>query len=148
MADPFANSAGGTGRSFGNALIIQERASVSAPSGPDDERRGGVIFFDFGTARIDLLSLFYLDGEEGFSVEANMSELDSGDGTDDQFTLLDFSSKADAKGISRFAVVFNGSGAIGEIEVGLSAVPVPAGLPLLLTAFGAFAVLRRKRKAA
>ena len=70
------------------------------------------------------------------------NESDTGnDPANNEFTVLDF---AGATG-DKLEVVFSRSGAIGEIEV--SAVPVPAGLPLLLGGIGAFAWMKRRKKA-
>jgi hypothetical protein len=132
-------------RNFGSALIIQERVN-KASAIPDDERAGGSITFTFDKA-IDLLSLDYLDGEEGASVFANMSQIGgfgSGISGDNLFVTLGFG--ADAMGITQFRVDFLGSGAIGAFDVQLSAVPIPASLPLLLAGLGGLGYMGRRRR--
>ena len=134
-------------RDFGNALIIQEGGNANTP---DDEGQGGSITFIFDQA-IDLLGLIYLDGEKGASVWANMQEVGAaaaGVAEDNEFQIIDLSGSSETLGITRFEVVFNGSGAIGELDIQVSAVPLPASLGFLMAGLGGLGLLRRKRNAA
>lgn len=135
---------------FGNALIVQENAT----GGPDDNASGGTLTFSF-LSDVVLDELFLLDSATGTiaTLFANGSivssftltsgnESDTGNNPDNnEFTLLDFGG---AKG-DTLKVVFADSGAVGQIEV--SAIPVPAGLPLLLGGLGAFAWMKRRKQA-
>ncbi|WP_298836487.1 VPLPA-CTERM sorting domain-containing protein [uncultured Roseobacter sp.] len=137
-------------RDFGNALIVQENAT----GGPDDNGSGGTLTFAF-LNDVSLGELFLLDSEIGTMATlfsggdivssftlTGLNESDTGNSsTDNEFTLLDFGG---ATG-DTLQVVFSRSGAVGQIEV--SAVPVPAGLPLLLGGLGAFAWMRRRKQA-
>lgn len=148
LIGPFTNVANTADqRDFDNALIIQE--NVDDRGGiPDDEADGGSITFTFENA-IDLISIIFLDGEEGFQVNSGGSSLGSlgpGNSGDRQFAEVMFG--ANATNISEFTVNFGGSGAIGSFDANLSAVPVPAALPMLLLGLGGLGALRRRRKAA
>ncbi|WP_300029168.1 VPLPA-CTERM sorting domain-containing protein [uncultured Roseobacter sp.] len=137
-------------RDFGNALIVQENAT----GGPDDLASGGVLTFSF-LSDIFLDELFLLDSAAGTvatlladgNIVASFTLTDDNDSdtgqsaTNNKFTLLDFGG---ATG-DTLVVDFEDSGAIGQIEI--SAVPVPAGLPLLLGGMGAFAWMKRRKKA-
>ncbi len=147
----FVNSADANDvRDFGNILIIQERANL-ADSVADDERAGGAITFVFDRA-IDLLSLDYLDGERGARISAGNNEtlgvLNNGQSGDNQFTSFDFAGLDAAQGITRFRIDFVGSGAIGAFDAAVSAVPVPAALPLMLLGLGGLGALRRRKTTA
>lgn len=134
-------------RGFGNALIIQERPNL-AEGIPDDERAGGSIQFRFDNA-IDLTSIIYLDGEEGYDVTSGgtlLGSLGSGISGDNLFAEVSFGTNA--TNITEFTVVFNGSGAIGSFDANVSAVPIPAALPLMLLGLGGLGALRRRKKAA
>ncbi|WP_375230825.1 VPLPA-CTERM sorting domain-containing protein [Roseobacter sp. S98] len=137
-------------RGFGNALIVQENAT----GGPDDNGSGGTLTFSF-LSEVALGELFLLDSEVRTSAtlfsgdDVVLSFILNDDNESDtnntannnEFTLLDF---AGARG-DTLEVVFSRSGAVGQIEV--SAVPVPAGLPLLVGGLGAFAWMRRRKQA-
>lgn len=129
-------------RSFGNALIIQEDAGTASAI-PDDEAGGGTITFTFDNA-IDLISLILLDGEEDVFVTVDGQQVgataSSGDNLFDTILFGDA-----ARGVTEFTVNFGGSGALGEFEA-ISAVPLPATLPLAVFAFGALGVIARKRR--
>ncbi len=146
LLNPFTNAIDSNDvRTFGNALIIQEGGGASTP---DDEAQGGTIRFVFDQA-IDLLGAIYLDGERGASINAQMQQVGvfaAGVAGDNEFQELDLSGSDLTKGIFAFEVVFNGSGAIGELDIELAAVPLPAGLPLLLAGLGGIALVRRNRK--
>ena len=132
-------------RDFGNILIIQERANL-ASSIADDERSGGAITFIFDQA-INLLSLDYLDGERGAVISTGNSILGAlgrNVNGDNEFTSFDFAGLSDAAGITQFRVDYVGSGAIGAFDATLAAVPLPAGLPLMLLGLGGLGVMRRR----
>lgn len=154
-ADPdlegdFSNSNGsGEMRDLGSALIIQERASL-ADDIADDERAGGVITFFFDKA-IDLLGLTYLDGEAGASVFANMTEVGTVAANvagDNDFTDVDMTGIPSTLGITQFRVVFNGSGAIGSLDIEVAAVPLPAAFGFLLAGLGGLGLIRRGKTTA
>lgn len=154
-ADPdlegdFSNSNGsGEVRDFGSALIIQERASLASDIA-DDERAGGSITFFFDKA-IDLLGLTYLDGERGASVFAIMTEVGSvaaGVAGDNEFTDVDLTGNSLTLGITEFRVVYNGSGAIGSLDIQVAAVPLPAAFGFLLAGLGGLGLIRRGKNAA
>ncbi|MEM9796087.1 MAG: VPLPA-CTERM sorting domain-containing protein [Pseudomonadota bacterium] len=148
LQGPFTNTADGNDiRAFGNALIVQERAGL-ASGNADDERRGGKITFSFDQA-IDLISLIYLDGEEALTVTAPgltdpLGGIAAGIGGDNLFTELVFAGPNNT-GLTGFSVTLDGSGALGGFEAQLSAVPLPAALPMLLLGAGAFAAFGRRR---
>lgn len=136
-------------RSFGNALIVQENPAVNGVFLPDDDGRGGSIAFAFDSL-ISLDSVFLLDtvvgasvtllkGGDTVSVLSTIFNADTNNATrPNLYTFVDFEGAIG----DEFIVNFNGkSGAIGEIQV--SAVPLPATLPLLLGAIGAFGLFRR-----
>ena len=136
-------------QNFGKALIIQERAGVASAI-PDDEGRGGIITFSFDN-KIDLLGVTYLDGEKGAIVNsANdlLGSFGSGVSGDNKFVDLDLTASADAYGITGFSVQYNGSGAIGALDLQVSAVPLPAGLPLLAAGLIGLGYARSQRKKA
>lgn len=149
LEGPFTNSDGsGEVRGFGKALIIQERPNLASAIA-DDERAGGAVTFVFDTF-IDLFGISFLDGEEGATVTALMQDVGgfgSGVSGDNLFTDIDLGGSGGVQGISQFKVTYNGSGAIGALDIRVSAVPLPAGLPLLLAGLGGLAALRRKRTA-
>lgn len=133
-------------RDFGNALILQERGA----SNPDDAARGGQIIFSFDSL-VSLTRIFILDGNDngptGVSLFLNSSLSPVAThlgGGNRQFEIHEFDPNTV---VSQLTVDFAGSGAIGQF--GFAAVPVPASLPLLLTALGGFAwAARRRRKTA
>ncbi|WP_299549464.1 VPLPA-CTERM sorting domain-containing protein [uncultured Tateyamaria sp.] len=150
LTSPFTNAEDSSDRrGFGNALIVQENAT----GGPDDVVGGSLIFnFD---ALWSFASLFLLDAEVGTSAtlfngsdEVMSFTLNSGNESEtgsnprnNEFTLLGF---AGAVG-DTLRIDFAGSGALGEFEV--SAVPLPAGLSLLLAGLGALVLVRRRQTA-
>ncbi|MEO0667087.1 MAG: VPLPA-CTERM sorting domain-containing protein [Pseudomonadota bacterium] len=157
LANPFTNSVDPTDtRRFDNALIVQE----NNPGTPDDAV-GGSLTFEF-TSILALTDIYLLDTEAGSFVELFLdgisvdkldvtAALDSDTNntlTNNEFTLLDFEG---AQG-NKLVVSFLKSGALGEFEAAVvppntPAVPLPAGLPLLLAGLGAFAVMRRTKRA-
>ncbi len=128
----------------GNVLIIQTDAG-----NPDDDADGGTIRFDFDTA-VNFTSFRIFDGAAidvsstsggffaGFVPEPTV-------GGSNLYGQFDVSGLFD--NIFDLTFTFKGSGAIDDLNV--TAVPVPAALPLLLGAFGALGYVgRRRRKAA
>lgn len=155
IQSPFA-LAGSTDRTqerrFGNAIIVQENQAVNGVFLPDDDGTGGFIEFAFDNA-VTLDRVFLLDTVVGASVTlfdqgvlvgslSTVLDADTGNNPNNNlYTFLDFDG---AQG-DRFVVDFNGkSGAIGEFEATLAAVPLPASLPLLLAGFGALGLMRRR----
>lgn len=151
LTSPFTNAEDSTDRRrFGNALIVQENAT----GGPDDVV-GGTLIFNFGSLW-NFASVFLLDAEVGtmatlfngtdevrsFTLDRTNESETGNNRRNNEFTLLGF---AGAVG-DRLQIDFAGSGAIGEFEI--SAVPLPAGLPLLLAGLGAFVWVRRRQQVA
>ncbi|MEM6564239.1 MAG: VPLPA-CTERM sorting domain-containing protein [Pseudomonadota bacterium] len=137
-------------RDFGNSLIVQENDS----GGPDDNGTGGTLIFEF-MKLISLSSVYLLDAEEettatlyrdgnivlSFTLDETNESDTNNNPNNNEFTFLDF---GDARG-DELVVTFARSGAVGELEA--SIVPVPAGLPLLLGGIGAFAWVKRRKRA-
>lgn len=150
LTSPFRNAEDRSDRrGFGNALIVQENAT----GGPDDAVGGSLIFnFD---ALWSFASLFLLDAEVGttatlfngrdevasFTLDRTNESETGSNRNNNEFTLLGF---AGAIG-DTLRIDFAGSGALGEFEV--TAVPLPAGLPLLLAGLGTLVWVRRRQTA-
>ncbi len=127
--------------SFGNALILQEKNA----SLPDDAVNGGAITFLFDNP-VALTALFILDGADNSPNGATvfLDDIFFGNGFgggDNEFQRISFDA---GTVVNSFTVDFAGSGAIGRF--GATVVPVPAALPLMLTAFGALGFLAHRRK--
>lgn len=151
LTSPFSNAEDSTHRrSFGNALIVQENDS----GGPDDAV-GGSLILSFHSLW-SFASVFLLDADVGtvatvfngddvvrsFTLDSTNESDTSNNRLNNEFTLLGF---AGAVG-DRLRIDFSGSGALGEFEI--SAVPLPAGLPLMLAGLGAFVWMRRRQHVA
>lgn len=150
LASPFTNSVDPLdSRGFGNALIVQE--NPGDPIVPDDVV-GGTLIFSFGS-NVSIGDLFLLDTEEESFVslllggetvltltvdDTNQSDTN---GPPNAFTALDFGGAIG----DQLVISFSASGALGEFDA--SPVPLPAGLPLLLGGIGAFAWMKRRKKA-
>ena len=141
LRGPFTNAAGDRLRP-GNVLIISEDNDASDP---DDERRGGTITFMFDTL-VDILGFDAFDdvslvvtADTGASTSVNLAN-------DREFASIALN------WLGVRSVTFDlgiQSGAIDNIDFAVSAVPLPAALPLMLGAFGGLGMLsRRRRKAA
>ncbi len=130
---------------FDNVLILQENSGGALF--PNDDASGGTItltltgggrFVWKGASAID-------DGVFTFSTLADgqlgQVSIPGENGTG----RATFKSSILKVGDS-ITLAYSGSGGIDSLE--LQAVPVPAALPFLLTGFGAFAAIRRRRKAA
>jgi len=145
--------------SFGNAVIVQEKGS----SIPDDQAGGGFLEFVFATL-VGITHVDLLDVEEGTTVElfdgtgglldtmtggvnsSGLTGLNPPTGPVNQFKRFAFA----VDGVKTLLVTFEGSGAVGEIEVfgtdgQTGTIPVPFGLPLLASAFGLAALIRHRR---
>lgn len=137
LAAPFTNGSGGT-LSPGKVLIISEDGDSSDP---DDEGRGGKITFNFDR----------LVRVTGFDVFDDVSLVASTLGGDMVSVVLGadnmFSSVAVSwNNVTSLTFDFGRqSGAIDNIQI--SAVPLPAGLPMLVAGLGGLFLHRRRKKA-
>lgn len=158
----------------GNVLIIAERLTDSNNDGfvdvPDDNASGGTFTFDFGQT-VDFLGFNGID----FTDAGSFLQVDLFSGATNIFSFLvddDASANPDilanvsdniafglfenvfgadgVSGVTSAQITLGGSGAIDGLEFALSEVPVPAALPLMLSAlgFGGFVSRRRKAKLA
>lgn len=143
LAGPFDDANDGdliTDRSFGNALIIQEFGSPLI----DDEGQGGRMTLSFnqpvtlGTiSMLDIDSLVEIFVNGGSTAVASGKTALHGLPNDGPNQWLGF--VLGIEDVTDVDVVFNGSGALGEFSFdpkSVSAVPLPAGLPLLLAGVG------------
>lgn len=150
LESPFSDANGVLpSRNFGNALIVQEPGSVL---GDDQAAPGGQLVFTFDRA-VDLDSIVILDAEEGGQVRITgvpggaglLTGIPSGVSGDNEFQFL---TTPNGQGLNAFTVLFNGSGAVGELDISVVPVPLPASLPLLAFGLGAIGFMRKRRKAA
>lgn len=130
----------------GGVLVIAENDLSGSRDLPDDNSNGGSITFDFVQA-VTLESFSVFDDATITVVTADATFVADvpGDGESDSFLIGD----------DRFAGVTSltfdfgtASGAIDDIVVSLTAVPLPAGLPLMLVGLGALGIARSRKKAA
>ena len=124
----------------GNILIISED---NDSSDPDDSARGGKIKVDFGTAaNITSVMTLALDVDETVTVSAVLDnviqEVIALNGPNGTSALAFF---APATQADMLIFDFHGSAAIGNIDY--TVVPVPAALPLLLSALAMVGFSRR-----
>lgn len=136
----------------GNVLIVQERdtfdGSVFDPA--DDNASGGELIFSFNKV-IELVSVtildierdrnidFFLDGTELTQSDTSIDGV-SGDNLFELFAPENFASGR--------LLRFDASTSFAIDNISVNVVPLPAGLPLLLTGLGGLALIRRRRKAA
>lgn len=125
-----------------NVLIISEDGDTSDP---DDNASGGQIKFIFDQI-VDFDFFRVYDDVDNFVVRSNKGDVSTP-------VTLDFDNQwarvdTGFVGITELTFDFGtSSGAIDDLRVNLSTVPVPASLPLLLAGFGALGfVARRKAK--
>lgn len=154
LAGPFddANDADlVTDRSFGNALIIQEGGTSTLI---DDEGQGGSMIISF-SAPVTLGEVAMLDIDSATNVFINGSDTAIATGQ----TLLHglpgdgpnqwYGFDLNISNVSELKLQFQGSGALGEFSFtadDVSAVPLPAGFPLLLGGAAALAMVKRRRQ--
>lgn len=141
----------------GNVLIIQENDNCNALTctTPDDEgsRPGGQFTFEFDQA-VTLNSIDFFDvelpeagpGEDNrislFDINGGLIALNfftPDTGGDNQWARTFFG----VEGVARIVINMGGSGAIDNIDV--TVVPVPAALPLFLTALGGLGFMRKRK---
>lgn len=136
----------------GNVLIIQDPGQDSKI--PNDANRGGKITFDFEKPTT-LRRIAILDnddaGENGggaflqiFRKDGSSSELEVPTGGDNLLSTRAFGNLG--KDAIKLVVNFPGSGAIASLT--LAPVPVPAALPLLLSAIAWLGWIVRRRRPA
>ncbi len=130
----------------GNVLIIQDPSVAPAPG---DSGAGGSITFDFENATT-LTQLTLLDNDNGPGISLELFKEGVGAptvvtpalGADNLLQIIAFG--AEGIGIIKLVVNFPSSGAVAS----LTTVPIPAALPLLLSALAWLGwVARRKRTA-
>lgn len=136
----------GTPKDFGKVLIIQEnnRRFRDGRFKPDDNAGGGVMTFRFDQ-RIRFDSVDILDVEEpGVDVflDGVLIGDSVGESADHRFAAFRYSDPIYGHELK---FVFQGSGALDNLVV--SNVPLPATAVLMLTAFGAFGLGVRLRRA-
>jgi len=135
----------------GNVLIVEEFFSDPLPDplpAPDDNGRGGVLTFEFDTSVLFSGVTFIDDGTLDILGSLNGGDLfhigtiDNG-GSSRFDNVLQSALFAETR-VDRLVFDF-GSDSGGIDDVIVSAVPLPAGLMLLLTGLGGFALARRRK---
>lgn len=143
------NSSGDT-YDGGNALMIA--TGTSTETNPNDHGGGGTIVFAFQQDVI-FSGITLIDGENNqqISVTTNLGTLPppldipvvQGDDMFDVYVLNP------SVTVNTITVNFGGSGALDRLVLenpNFQAIPVPAGLPLLVSGIGVFGLLRSRRK--
>lgn len=128
-----------------NILIISEDGDQDDP---DDNGSGGTITFKFDKL-VDFASFRVFDDVDGFVVTSNNGDISTPISldNDNQWAKVN----TGFTGVRSLTFDFkSASGAIDNLKVTLSPVPVPAALPLLLAGVGAlgFAGRRKRSKSA
>ncbi len=146
-----------SGADFGNGFVpaqgnvlIRQQPSIGAPG---DTAAPGTIRFDFSDP-VRLVSIALLDNDNEPGITLNIFRhnevlpsttiLRPDVGFDNFFETFVFA--GDATWVTALEVVFPSSGAIAALSV--SPVPLPAALPLLLTALGWLGWVARRRRSA
>ncbi|MBM7069139.1 VPLPA-CTERM sorting domain-containing protein [Actibacterium sp. 188UL27-1] len=127
----------------GKILIVSEDGDASDP---DDNGTGGKITFNFDQA-IRFTGFDVLDDVTNFKVTSDTGESISGLSLDYDNQFQSFSGLGWA-GVTSLTFDFGAaSGAIDNISFEVSAVPLPASLPLLLAGFAAVGFVSRRQRA-
>lgn len=134
---------------LGNLLIIAEdivdSEADSIVDDPDDEARGGTIFFDFELLQNTAGSIVLVDIEE----KNGSVQFYKDGGLVDSITIPNLSNNSvqkltwDEVEFDQLRVNFTGSGAVGPVEL-TNFIPEPASFALV--ALGGLAVLRRRSR--
>lgn len=131
----------------GNVLILQEQRPSPVP---DDDGQGGTITFTLlsGPAFRLLGASAVDDGRFSFSTPVDGLLGTISLSSDNQTGRTTFGSPSSLIGVGgTFSVAYSGSGGVDSLVI--SAVPIPAALPLLVGALGGLGfVARRRRRAA
>lgn len=166
LSSPFPPASGSddqTDRSFGNALILSEDPIGDASGDPltfpdpDDNAGGGMITLSFNTPVV-LQGFAGLDIEErrgmGFSVAVDGTDVPGLQNLsvdqDGQYLSVDLLARNLFVLGSDYKFTFTSSGALDDVVFSVPSnieeIPLPAGLPLLLTGLGLFGWLGARRK--
>jgi len=149
LSSPFPNSDGGADLDAGLALIFNETDNLGA-SGPNDDPSGAKITFSF-TRAVKLLGLDLLDlgdGNEnqGLTIKADGIVILSGAIVGANGEYRSFVPTLTGIFAKEYEFDYTGSGAIDNLKV--SAVPLPAALPLMLVGLGGLTLMSRRRRQA
>lgn len=144
---PFVDAV--TGAAFanpGNVLIVQEdpNADGGLDTNPDDAGDGGIIEFVFDQV-VNILSFEVFDDVTNFTVTTDVAgqteTVNIGEDNEALLVLLNFD------GVQTLTFDFgNASGAIDNITFEVPAIPLPAGMPLLLAGLAGLGYMSRRRR--
>ncbi len=130
----------------GNVLIRQDPPDTDSPG---DTAAAGIIRFDFDK-RVRLISIALLDNDNGPGITLNIFKNGSAEpgilipDVDFENSFQTFMFAGDANWVTALEVAFPSSGAIASLSV--TPAPIPAALPLLLSALAWLGWVARRRR--